>query len=135
MSVRYARYIPALFFAMAVTNLGMGLTLVSQTGEFQFPVVIGAVLLVAALSMWRARMMVLHDDRLGLQNPMGMELRRYRFDQLRIETTGKGRVLYGTAPGKAPKRLLAETGLTYDRADARALLDALTRRLQAPGRA
>ena len=52
-------------------------------------------------------MMVLHDDRAGLQNRWD-GLRRYRFDQLRIGDAAKGRVLYGTAPGMAPKRLLAE---------------------------
>lgn len=132
MTVRYARHVPLIFLVMAAINLGMGLLLLLGAGEFHFSLIIGVILVVAAVLMWRGRMMVLHADRLGLQNPMGMELRRYRFDELRIEKTDQGRVLYGQPAGKRPKRLLAENGLTYDRAQGRALLDALAPRV-APG--
>lgn len=129
MVIHYARWIPLLLMATSVINIAAGLWLISVGGHPHSSLFIGPFLLIVSILMLRAKMVVLHDDRVGFQNPLGMELRRYGFDELEIKDSDKGRILYALRPGKTPRRLIAEHGISYNRAEATALLNALAPRL------
>ena len=129
MHVRYARWYPIFFFALALANLVMGLLLLSMSGQPSVGLFLGIFFVGVAFVIWRAQILVLHPERLGVQNPVGMELRSFTLEELTLDGAPGERILYGQKPNKRKRRIAADKTVIFEKSGLTALLDEVSRRL------
>lgn len=127
MSVKYAKPVAIIFILMGLVLLGLGGLLMSMTGQFPMNFVLGTMILIFGVLALNNPLLVLEKDELQARNLLGMTLKRYPIDSLRVDT-GKGapRMVSDQPNGKT--KTVLKPSFFFDNSATKALMDTVAAR-------
>lgn len=126
MSVKYAKPVSILFLVLGVLLIGIGLTLMSMTGQFQIGMVTGAIIGLFGILSLNNPLMVLEGNEVQLRNLLGMTLKRYPLSEVKVEPDHKGVLnLVVPKPNGGTRTILKGKSMFIDRASSLAMIQAV----------